>query len=172
MIAGRTTSSLISATAAAPPAEAAPAAAANTQVARGIPTWRTSVMAADAVPVTAATLFVANTAAAGIPVADMSTGMSTSPPPPMTASTQPATAAATVTRTNEVVLMLADYPALRPSLSQVVSNSARADANDLPGSNMFLWLVPVWWCSRFRFRLGIEQSSRRPTKSSKWSTTS
>ena len=59
---------------------------------RGTPTRRTRVAAADAVPEIAATLFVASTDAAGIDVADISTGMSTSPPPPITASIQPANA--------------------------------------------------------------------------------
>jgi len=48
------------------------------------------VAAADAVPEIAATLFVASTDAAGMDVADISTGMSTRPPPPITASIQPA----------------------------------------------------------------------------------
>ena len=50
--------------------------------------------AAEAVPEIAASLFVASTDAAGIDVADISTGMSTRPPPPITASIQPANAAA------------------------------------------------------------------------------
>ena len=87
---GRITESLTSATASAPPAEAHIAASAKPHVQRGTPTLRTMVTAAEEVPVNAANLFVARTAAAGMPVVDISTGMSTRPPPPMTASIQPA----------------------------------------------------------------------------------
>ena len=53
---------------------------------------------APSAEVSAATLLVASTEAAGIPVVAMNTGMSTSPPPPMTASIHPANAEAAMSR--------------------------------------------------------------------------
>src|SRR5699024_443217 len=57
-------------------------------------TVRISVKAADAVPDTAASLLVASAVAGATPgITAIINGISTSPPPPITASTQPATAA-------------------------------------------------------------------------------
>src|SRR5699024_11469213 len=57
-------------------------------------TVRINVNAADAVPDTAASLFVASAVAGATPgITAMMSGISTSPPPPITASTHPATAA-------------------------------------------------------------------------------
>lgn len=106
---GRMKEASISAANVAPTPASNPATSAYTHTWRGATTRRTSVIAAEPVPDTDAILFVANTAAGGRGVVAMSIGMRISPPPPMTASTHPASAAAATNTASETDMQKAYY---------------------------------------------------------------